>query len=441
MAVIEHASNSISDTIHYLDTQAGLRPFTSAEATDVMTAMSLDLIGGTEQPKHPGSLKMIDTHLSPVPQETLKQFAGEEVFVLTIGGTNVAASWITILPDGSPAVIHDRQTDEVLKSGGKLRTRVFKSPDEFFTEVLSHVGVLARLRPINNLAIVYTFPALVIDTPQGVDVLSPDKLPKGFFIEGISKRPVGEQFVEFMRKSGDYAIDNLKALAILNDTPAVLRDKLGGIVGSGYNLAVSVAGTIYNIECGGETSVPTYPLVEIVDAGSENPGEQLSEKQISGLYIGQQLEVAIRDLNEQGILNLKVIPEYSGEGKREPLPSEVLSYILDGNTTKLEHYFQGAIVSALPALTAIAERIRARSAQFVALQLASVVNTFPNEFLDNEVVVPIVGSIFWLLPGHQRLVKLFAETYTGKTFIFPPTPDEEAKGAAVAAIGVRAKLK
>ncbi len=441
MPKLEQALNSTSDTIHYLDTQAGLRPFTPTEADAVMAAMSTDLIGGTEYPKHPGSLKMIDTHLSPVPKETLRQYAGEEVFVLTIGGTNVAASWIEITSDGSQAVMHNRHTNQDLKSGGKLRTRVFESPDEFFTEVLSHVGALASLCPIKNLAIVYTFPAQVIDTAQGVDVMSPDKLSKGFFIRGISERPVGEQLVEFMRKSVDYNVNNLKALAVLNDTPAVLRDKLGGIVGSGYNLAVSVGDTIYNIECGGEKSVPTYPLVEIVDAESENPGEQLSEKQISGLYIGQQLEVAIRELNTQGILNLNVIPEYSGVEKREPLPSEVLSYIFDRNIAKLEQYFQGEVIPALPALTAIAQRIRVRSAQLVALQLSSVVNTFPNEFSGDEVVVPIVGSIFWLLPDYKELVKMFAEEYTGKVFTFPPTPDEEAKGAAVAAIGVRAKLE
>ncbi len=231
-------------------------------------------------------------------------------------------------------------------------------------------------------------------------------------------------------------MNEFQNLVVLNDTPAALLStpsKIGGIVGTGYNLAVLTGGKIYNIECGGESNVPQHALALAVDKITKSVEKkvQLSEKQISGMYLGMQMDIAIQDMNNLGVI--KLIRRSS-----DFLDAKVISDILSHEWNDVKARFTGPMShSTREALLAVATRLRTRSAELVALQISTLVNTFPKEFVGNTVTVPIEGSLFWKMPAYKTIVQRFVEEFTGKTFHFPSIEHAGALGAAVAAIGLR----
>ncbi|MBU1327379.1 hypothetical protein KKB64_02105 [Patescibacteria group bacterium] len=435
--MVETPTERFTKCIQYFDS-VGFRGLTTSETSQIIQLFAQELQGGLQNPPNPGSLKMIDTHLFPLSSDNLRHYhVGEEALILEIGGTNVFAAWVTIGSDGVPRILRDPSSNKELSMRGELRKRVFNSPQEFFHEALHHVNDIVARKQITALGIIYSFPASVVDVPLGVDVMSPASLPKGFYIDGIDAKPVGSALIEHMRASGVYHMDTLDSLVVLNDTPAALLStpsKIGGIVGTGYNLAMSVEGKIFNIECGGFHHVPQHPFVEKVDKKSANPGLQRAEKQIAGMYLGAQLEAVIETLVDLNVIHVRKTPEFGEEN----LPAEVVSHIIDRNIEKLTEYIYGDFTEeALSILYDAAMRLRNRSAQIVGAKLATIVRTFPDEFPDEQIIVPIEGSVFWKMSGYKDCVCSQANILTGKDFQFPYIDHAGSVGAAAAVVGRR----
>ncbi|MCX6794112.1 MAG: hypothetical protein NTY06_03330, partial [Candidatus Gottesmanbacteria bacterium] len=391
-----------------------------------------------------GSLLMIDTHLHPVSVDTLRNHVGEEVFVISMGGTKAEGVWIKINDHAEPEVIADPDTGLPLYTSGKLSKKEYSSPEELFAEVLRHVDAYAKDRPIKNLAFNFGYRGTTEDTRFGIDVISPDDQTKGFRFHGISKRPIGESLVSYMVGTKQYHIDSFESLVVLNDTPSVLlalrKAKLGGIIGTGYNFAIMINGVIYNIEAGGFSSVPQHTLSRALDFNNPNKSDQLAEKQISGLYLGMQMEFAIRALDLDGIINARIIPRPADEEEKS-LPAEAISHILERKQKNIailkEKFIEGDVEQAIPYLLPIAERLRDRSAQLVGTKLAAAINTFPAEFPDTDVLVPVAGAVVQYMPHHKDKAEQIASQRSEKHVSIQVTDFAEAKGAAAAVFGVK----
>ena len=425
---------TVQDYLH----RVGLRDLHGSEIGWMMRSFKRQLLGTYSKEKPNGTLKMIDTLLAPVPVETRMAHAGDEVFTLTFGGTNVSAAWVRINAEGDPEIIRDVQTGKDLTVKSELHQKTFGTPDELFDKILSAVESVASNRPIRRIGFVFTFPAKVERSALGIDVKSDIDQTKGFTFSGIDKGFVGEQLIDFMRRSGKYRMDSFESIVVLNDTPAVALAKdsrVGGIVGTGYNLCVSRGGTLYNLECGGFNDVIVPELARSIDTGPDK-GLQLAEKQISGKYLGMQMERAIRDLHEQGTLQTSVIPRQ----KDVDFPAEMISYILDPSQTIPNfipgHFLGGNILDEREVLLKIAQPLRDRSAHLVGIKLGTIVHTFPEEFPGEFVVAPMEGSVINYMPGYKDIVERVTQEYTGKQFDFHHVSNMEAKGAAIAAIGL-----
>ena len=106
-----------------------------------------------------------------------------------------------------------------------------------------------------------------------------------------------------------------KKIVILNDTVAALfggsagldktafSDLCGMICGTGFNLCLSHEGMIYNTEAGFYDSLPRGDIDRQVDANSQQPGEKLAEKMISGAYIGLLCKAAIAEAAKEGLVS------------------------------------------------------------------------------------------------------------------------------------------
>lgn len=105
----------------------------------------------------------------------------------------------------------------------------------------------------------------------------------------------------------------LKPSAIINDTVAVFLTGsycdasvcAGSICGTGFNTCILEYKQwehpmIVNTEAGNYSRLPLNIYDKVLDAESENPGQQIMEKMVSGKYLGELLRIALKDLGERG---------------------------------------------------------------------------------------------------------------------------------------------
>lgn len=386
---------------------SGIERLTKPQMIATASAFAQDLQAGIQG--HRQSLATIPTHLHPVARENLSE--GQSSLVVEIGGTNVRAAVIAIDADKNPQIISEGK--KALSSDTK---RNYDSSESFFDEVADTVVPLAQNYESSALGIIWSFPTdSVGEYPNGIDAISSSQLPKELVIQGIDERPVGDMIIESLQRKGlRIAKDTPRAVA--NDTAAVLlanNATLGGIVGTGFNFAFLHGGQMYNLEAGGFTNVPQTLLTQELDAKSKRPGHYLAEKQVSGHYVGEEVGLALTKFG----FGEKV---YSGEE---------VSAILAERTTD----FNSSIIKE------IAEIFRDRSAQIVASMVAGTIDAFPQDFPDNEIIIPIDGSFFGKTPGYQEKITHYVHELVGdKNIQFVYVENSGIKGAGVAALGLLA---
>jgi hexokinase len=376
----------------------GLKPLSVEEESLVFSTYQRELLAGLSS--QPSSVKMYLSHLEPVRNETLKE--GSEALVVEIGGTNMYGAIVRV-KDGMPVVVNAQKDP--------LVTRRFESADHFYQTLIGGLKPIIEAANPDAIGIVYSFPGAASRVPNGVDVRSPKDLPKEFVIPGIDELPVGEAFLLALSKTKQ--VRNIP-IAVLNDTVAVqlaADSSMGGVVGTGFNLAFSTPVGIVNSESGGFALGPTHHVAQAVDARSGNVGLQLAEKQIAGLYLAEQMKILAKAFAERGIEI--PFPVEAIDGERI---SDILSW---GNPHPLKE---------------AATRLTDRSAQILGVLIATVTGTFPEQFKDHTLQIPIEGSLFWNVPGYMDKTREVAQRLTGKQIGFLNIENAGRIGAAVAAL-------
>lgn len=382
--------------------QAGLRSLTFQEQGAVSSHYRQEILAGLSGRK--SSVMMFSSQLSPIELTSLKE--GTEALVVEIGGTNLYGARVQI-QDGKPQIVDPPHRD-------LLPTIEFVNAQDFYERVAKGVKPVLTGRQPSAIGIVYSFPGEAVLTQNGVDVISPEELPKDFKIPGISKIKVGEAFKDILHVN--YGLNPDTPTVVLNDTVAVLFSsgaKIGGGVGTGFNLAMQTPKGIINSESGGFAIRPTNRFAQKVDAESGNAGKQLAEKQVAGLYLGKQLEAIVKELGFEALFNTQNITAIT--------ISKLLEYQdLDPRMLILKQ---------------AAKRLRDRSSQIVGTMIGTVINAFPEIFIDERIEVPIEGSLFWMMPGYKDRVTSIAEELTRKRLHFLNINQAGRIGAAVAALG------
>ncbi|HVZ67050.1 MAG TPA: hypothetical protein VG917_02205 [Patescibacteria group bacterium] len=381
--------------------RVGLRNLSETEISQAlrnyMTALEDGLAG------RKSDLPMYNSLLSATPLETLRE--GSQALILEIGGTNLYGARVGI-DGGKPRIIESHKD--------ALPGRQYRSADEFFAYVANGIAPIVSEGKFDAIGIVYSFPGETIETGTGdVDIQSPEHLTKEFVIPGISQAPVGEALKATLQQN--YGIDLATPTVVLNDTVAVVFSdgaKLGGVVGTGFNLAADTPLGITNTESGAFSQIPVNQFAELVDRRSNNNrGQYLAEKQISGLWLGEQMRLIVDELSHEGIPGLPT-----------DISAETITQHLSG--------FEGN-----PMVTEAATRLRDRSAQIVGIMTAGIIKTFPTVFESEVIRVPIEGSLFWKVPGYKELASEVAKSLSGKNIHFVNIEEAGRIGAAVAALG------
>jgi len=213
---------------------------------------------------------------------------------------------------------------------------------------------------------------------------------------------------------------DVKIHACLNDTVGTLMSCayenpdccMGLILGTGSNACYvepGKDGEIVNIEWGGFDQVGFRTEVDIgIDDISPNRGRQLTEKMISGMYLG---EISRRIFN---IVYPDSFPQTWG------FETRYVSEILIADNDKIESIatdnlgFKGTwSTTHSEILRRVCQMVRLRSAQ-LATTLISVVLEKTKALENKSCSVGIDGSLYRLMPGYRELMKEVLQQRLGK---------------------------
>ncbi len=217
-------------------------------------------------------------------------------------------------------------------------------------------------------------------------------------------------------------LGHLKVNVLLNDTVGTLvlgyfedRNTLaGGILGTGTNFAAWLGKIAFNFECGNFDFGSLKPRIQTIvdqelDTESQNPGEQLLEKMVSGRYLGE-------------LMRRLMPPHFEASSLQVPdaIVSDDLSYLLaDGGDFPLTGAFldrlgiQSSNLEDRQLARSIAAIVMTRSAQISALVVAALLE-YVDSTLEREHVITIDGSLFEHAPGYPKTMKALLARLLGK---------------------------
>lgn len=415
----------------------GVKPLSSDELHNISVDYQNALLSGLQEIKGKSNLSMLPTLLQPV--EFTNLTVGDEALVVEIGGTNVRAAVVTINKDHQPVI--KSIADSPVYHEGKINRTVFKNADDFYNEVFEKIQpVLSGHKP-KALGVIYSFAGEAVKTKQGIDMKAAEEMTKGFEVPGIDSELVGQAFLKRL-KERDEISDNCPVL-VINDGVAVLEAmgaevKMGGVVSTGFNLVITINGSIYNIEPGEFSQVPSSPIAKLIDFFSGKMGQSLAEKQISGKYLEEMIGHTIHLLIDEELLDRRLTDDtYHAD-------ASTITDILEGRIAKIEEKVKivsdskkGLDSISKSILKELARRLRQRSAQLVGTMIGTTVTTFREEFIEEEVVIPVEGAFFWKIPGYANLVGKYASQIAkGKKFRFVEIPHAGILGAGAAALSM-----
>jgi len=387
------------------------------------------------------SLKMLPTYATrPTGKEN------GEFLAIDLGGTNLRVASLVLKGK--------RKTSIPIIEASFLEDRYITSSSKaLFDFIARSIKKFAARQKINlenehNIGFTFSFPIKKGSIKNGVLV----RWTKGFRAKGVEGRDVVGLLNESLAGLG---VKTTKVNAIINDTVSTLVSEsyedlfcdMGVILGTGTNACYfeerskikKMPGCkpsgqmIINIEWGGFNKVTKNLFDSKLDRQSQNPGEQIFEKMVSGMYLGKLAGLVL------SAADFSIKPSL--------MKSEYISEIESDNTEKLSKVARVLKRLGMPDATLsdrkVAKKlcycVSTRAAKLSALAMASVVTKTDPE-LRRKHTIAIDGSLYEKHPGFSRRIKATLKEILGKKadcINLRLTKDASVKGAAIVAATVR----
>ncbi|ORY11747.1 hypothetical protein BCR34DRAFT_513497 [Clohesyomyces aquaticus] len=358
-----------------------------------------------------------------------------------LGGTNVRICSVTLNGDGTYALLQDKMPIPVALMTSATSNALFLWVATMVREFLRkhYPGSLKSDTTASIFDLGFTFSHAVdqININSGTLI----RWSKGFDIDGV----VGQDICALLQNVFVELDVPVRVTALINDTVGTLMARayaspqsaktiLGAVFGTGTNGAyVEQASRITKLDgvgTGAKGSImivnsewgnfdqklqylPTTSFDRAIDAGSVNPGFEMFEKRISGMYLGEILRLAILSLTTDPKVRLfagTLISTTSKLYAQWGLDSSFMSHLesdatvhLSVTRTQIEEYLDISIVSyeELEAIRIISHAIGRRSARLSAVALGAVIlQTDCLRTADKgRIDVGVDGSLIALYPG------------------------------------------
>ncbi|XP_047525153.1 hexokinase type 2 isoform X3 [Pieris napi] len=424
---------------------------------EIMSRLHNDLIKGLGKDTHPNSIvKCWNTYIQDLPN-------GKErgkFLALDLGGTNFRVLIINLGENhfDMKSKIYAIPTHIMTGTGLALFDHIAECLSNFMKENDVYKERLA-------LGFTFSFPLRQLGLTKGLL----QRWTKGFSCSGVVGEDVVQGLKDAIARRGDVQID---ICAILNDTTGTLMScawknhncKIGLIVGTGSN-ACYVEKTencelfdgepgkpelLINTEWGafGDDGTLDFVRTEFdreIDTKSINPGKQIQEKMISGMYMGELVRLALVKYTHMGLL-------FGGRGsdllfQRGSFYTKYVSEIESdkpGDFTSCmdvleELGLSHATEADMAGVRHVCECVSRRAAHLVSAGIATLLN----KMNEPRVTVGIDGSVYRFHPHFHALMceKIAQLVRPGIQFDLMLSEDGSGRGAAlVAAVACRQQL-
>ncbi len=396
------------------------------------------------------SLKMIPAY---VDKPMGKEKGG--FIALDLGGTNLRIAQIEL--KGKGGVIKTAERKFVLE-----KKHITNTQDELFGFIAGCIKKFIEEEKLDfnkqcGLGFTFSFPVKQTGIASGVLL----RWTKGFAARGVKGKDVVKLLNQALLKKG---LSNLKIAALVNDTVGTLAARaykerncdVGVILGTGTNACYRErlssivkwkgykqprARMIVNIEWGNFDKLPLTVYDRQMDKFSANPGEQILEKMVSGMYLGELVRLILKDFIERKMLfkqNKPAVFNKAGSFKAEYM-SRIegdCSADLSGTGVLLKDLgFPCSALSERKLIKRICQLISNRGARISAAVLAAVITRI-DPYLSQKHTIAIDGSLYEKHPGFSMnmraaLRQVFAKKASRVRMVL--TKDGSGIGAAIIA--------
>ncbi|XP_076830872.1 hexokinase HKDC1 [Brachyhypopomus gauderio] len=285
------------------------------QLSDISSRFRMEMENGLSGERNAtATVKMLPTHVCSTPDGSEKG----EFLALDLGGSRFKVLEVTVSEDGKRKV--------------QMKSETFPIPEEVLnergTDLFGHVaGSLKTFMQKNNvnhkrrpLGFTFSFPCLQSKLNEGV-LLS---WSKNYKARGVQGTDVVQSLKQAINNVGGVDVD---VLALVNDTVGTMMTcgyddqhcEVGVIVGTGTNacymeelrhidLVEGDEGRMcINTEWGafGDDGALNDFITSFdseIDAASINPGKQLFEKLVSGMYMGEIVRLILLKMAKRGLL-------------------------------------------------------------------------------------------------------------------------------------------
>ncbi|XP_059586553.1 hexokinase-2 isoform X1 [Alligator mississippiensis] len=260
------------------------------------------------------SVKMLPTFVRSTPDGT----EDGDFLALDLGGTNFRVLRVKVSDNGLQKVEMENQIyaipEDLMRGSG---AQLFDHIAECLANFMDKLGIKDKKLP---LGFTFSFPCHQTKLDESFLVT----WTKGFKSSGVEGKDVVSMLRKAIKKRGDFDID---IVAVVNDTVGTMMTcgyddhncEIGLIVGTGTNacymeemrhidLVEGDEGRMcVNMEWGafGDDGVLNDIRTEFdreIDMGSLNPGKQLFEKMISGMYMGELVRLILVKMAKEELL-------------------------------------------------------------------------------------------------------------------------------------------
>ncbi|MBN1353541.1 MAG: hexokinase [Candidatus Omnitrophica bacterium] len=402
------------------------------------------------------SLKMIPTYV-----ERPKGAEKGTFIALDLGGTNFRVLALELKGNRTSEILFSKKAvlrkDVITASGRKLF--------DFMAHSVKKIIKIHATEPdkTRNIGFTFSFPIKQTGINSGTLI----GWTKGFTAGGVRGKDVVRLMNSAFRRAG---LPNAKIVAITNDTVSTLVSKsyedpacdVGVILGTGTNacycekvknitksrFANFTAGEmLINIEWGNFNKLRLTPYDRLIDKFSKNPGKQLLEKMVSGMYLGEIVRVVLKEMSERGAIFRKT--DKTALNKKDGFKTEYISAIENDSTKELYHVndilktigVSKSLYSDRKAVRRICRAVSKRAARLGAAAIAAVVTKIDPRLLKPHTVA-IDGSLYEKHAGFSRdirhaLCEVFPTAVRKSGIKISLTKDGSGKGAAVIAAIVK----
>ncbi|ORZ36566.1 hypothetical protein BCR44DRAFT_1432143 [Catenaria anguillulae PL171] len=393
----------------------------------IATHMYNEFVKGLHADGQP--LKMIPSYVHTLP-------TGAErgtYLALDLGGTNFRVCAVHLKGKGDLEVVFDKFTIPDDVKVGSATTLFDFIADCVHKFLVSHESALggAHAAESMDLGFTFSFPVQQTRFDQGTCLT----WSKGFDCPDA----IGQDAVELLQRALHRKGVKVHVTALVNDTVGTLvahaykspNTVMGVIFGTGTNAAyiehvgqipkfadrvtpkmAAKGNMLINTEWGGfDAEKKVLPLTQVdddLDKASSNPGQQVLEKLISGMYLGEVTRRALVHLAEKGALfGGKLTDELRKPGSFQTAYMSEIEADVSPNLSAVAKILADHCALASASLTdrqlvkSLVQQIGTRAARLSAVAVFALLEKMSVPKDNEPVVVAIDGSVWLKYPGFQ----------------------------------------